>query len=233
MSSNPKPKVLAFDVFGTVVDWYGSIHAELQKALPDVDANAMTLAWRDGYAPAMAAVNASNDWVLLDALHRQILDRVLTEFDKDDVPEAIREDLTKAWHRLNPWPDTVAGMTRLRTEFTLCSMSNGNIGLLTNMAKRAGIPWDCVLSAEVFKAYKPDPKTYQGVAKIFDIPTSEVLFVAAHQEDLEAATRCGLQTAFIERPDEFGPIRGNKDKGSPNNDWHATDFLDLATQLGC
>jgi len=227
------PKVLAFDVFGTVVDWYGSIRSELEQHLPDVDSNAMTLAWRDGYAPAMQAVNASNEWVLLDVLHRRILDSVLADFDQTAVNDDLRQHLTSAWHRLSPWPDSVQGITRLKSQFTVCSMSNGNLGLLSNMAKRGGIPWDCILSAEVFRRYKPDPKTYLGVAEVFAVAPHDVLFVAAHQNDLDSARSCGLRTAFIERPDEYGPVRGNDVSGSASNDWHATSIDDLAQQMGC
>lgn len=227
------PKVLAFDVFGTVVDWYGSITLEIEKTLPSVDADAFTLAWRDGYAPAMAVVNASNDWVLLDVLHRQILDNVLEQFELQHVDEETRQALTQAWHRLNAWPDSAKAIERLRQRFMVCSLSNGNLGLLTNMAKNAGIRWDCVLSAEVFKQYKPHPDTYLGVARVFDIPASDVMMVAAHQTDLDAARALGLQTAFIERPDEYGPIRGNVIEHRDENDWHATDIAHLADQLGC
>jgi len=233
MGSTMQPKILVFDVFGTVVDWYGSILAEVKEHIPGADANALTLAWRDGYAPAMAKVNASNEWVLLDELHRRILDSVLIEFGHDDVPEQTRKTLTLAWHRLNAWPDSVAGIGRLKSQYTVCSLSNGNLGLLTNMAKRAGIPWDCVLSAEVFKRYKPDPEVYLGVARVFDVSPEQVMLVAAHQSDLDAAAACGLGTAYIERPDEFGPIRGNDITGRPANDWHASDLADLATQMGC
>ena len=233
MSSTNQPVVLAFDVFGTVVDWYGSIRLEVEQVLPDVNADAFTLAWRDGYLPAMAAVNAANEWVLLDTLHRRILDAVLEKFDQSDVSEKTRQSLVKGWHRLSPWPDSVPGLIRLKEQFMVCSLSNGNLGLLANMAKNAGIPWDCVLSAEVFKRYKPDPKTYLGVAEIFDLQPEQVMLVAAHQQDLDAARSCGLQTAFIERPHEYGPVRGNDVSGSRNNHWHATDFNHLAEQLGC
>ena len=227
------PVVLAFDIFGTVVNWYGSILSEIEKTLPGVDADAFTLAWRDGYAPALREVNASGEWVLLDELHRRILDSILLDFSQDSVPENTREELTKHWHKLAPWPDSVFGLTRLKQRFSVCSLSNGNIGLLTNMAKNANIPWDCILSAEVFKRYKPDPQTYLGVAKIFDVKPEQVMLVAAHQDDLDAAKACGLQTAFIERPNEYGPVRGNDVTGSVQNDWHAKDIVHLAEQLEC
>jgi 2-haloacid dehalogenase len=143
-------------------------------------------------------------WTKIDDLHRIILDRILADFGIA-LDEAQRRHLNRAWHRLAPWPDTVSGMTRLKTRFTLTTLSNGNLGLLTNMAKNAGLPWDLLLSAEVFRHYKPDPETYLGVAEIFDLHPEEVMLVAAHEDDLDAAKACGLQTAFIERPDEYGP----------------------------
>lgn len=226
-------KVLAFDVFGTVVDWYSSILREIELALPTVDANAFTLAWRDGYVPALKATNASKEWVILDVLHRRILDQILHEFGHDDVGESTRQNLTEAWHRLDAWPDSVEGIHRLKRDYTVCSLSNGNLGLLTNMAKNAGIGWDCVLSAEVFKRYKPDPETYLGVARIFNVPPEQVMLVAAHQNDLDAARACGLQAAFIERGDEYGPVRGHDVAGSDKNNWHAANIANLADQMGC
>jgi 2-haloacid dehalogenase len=227
-------KVLAFDVFGTVVDWHSSIAREVLAIHPQVDADAFALAWRAGYVPAMRRVMSGElGWTLIDDLHRLILDDILVTFGMTDLTEAQRQDLNLAWHRLDAWPDVVAGLTRLKSKFTICTLSNGNIGLLTNMAKRAGLPWDCVLSAEVFKAYKPDPATYLGVAKVFNVVPQEVMLVAAHQHDLAAARACGLQTAYIERAFEFG---NNHPKDvSPNsaNTYHAINFLELAVQLGC
>ena len=228
------PKVLAFDVFGTVVDWHSSIAREVLAIKSDVDADAFALAWRAGYVPAMRRVMSGElGWTLIDDLHRLILDDILLTFGMTDLSEAQRQQLNLAWHRLDAWPDVVAGLTRLKSTFTICTLSNGNIGLLTNMAKRAGLPWDCVLSAEVFKAYKPDPATYLGVAKVFNVAPQEVMLVAAHQDDLAAARAYGLQTAYIERPLEFG---NNHPKDvSPNaaNTYHAANFLELAVQLGC
>src|SRR5690606_34474644 len=139
-------------------------------------------------------------------LHCMILNDILPRFGLGHLSETERQQLNRVWHRLDAWPDSVAGLTRLKTKFTICSLSNRNIGLLTNMAKRAGLPWDCVLSAEVFHAYKPDPATYHGVAKTFDLDPAQVMLVAAHQDDLDAARACGLQTAYIERPLEFGAM---------------------------
>ncbi len=228
------PKVLAFDVFGTVVDWHGGIAREVQALRPEVDGDAFALAWRAGYQPAMRRVMSGElGWTLIDDLHRIILNEVLEQFGLRDLTEAEKQYLNKAWHRLDPWPDAVAGLTRLKSRHVICTLSNGNIGLLTNMAKRGGLPWDCVLSAEVFRAYKPDPATYLGVAKVFDISPSEVMLVAAHQDDLNSARACGLQTAYIERPAEFGAARPKDISPHPANTWHAQNFLALADQLGC
>ena len=228
------PQVLAFDVFGTVVDWHSGIAREVQALRPSVDGGSFALAWRAGYQPTMQRVRSGElGWTRLDELHRLILDGILKDFGLDDLSEAQKQHLNKAWHRLDPWSDVVAGLTRLKTRHTLCTLSNGNIGLLTNMAKRAGLPWDCVLSAEVFRAYKPDPATYIGVAQTFDLAPAQVMLVAAHQDDLAAARACGLQTAYIERAFEFGRAQPKDVSPNPANTRHARDFLALADQLGC
>ncbi len=225
--------VLAFDIFGTVVDWHGSIVREMLALHPQVDGDAFAIAWRAGYQPAMRRVMSGElGWTLIDTLHRIILDDILPRFGLAHLDEAQRAHLNKVWHRLDPWPDTVRGLTRLKTKYTICSLSNGNLGLLTNMAKRAGLPWDCILSAEVFRAYKPDPATYLGVAKVFDLAPNQVMLVAAHHDDLAGARACGLQTAYIERPLEFGAARPKDVTARPENDWHASDLADLATQFG-
>jgi 2-haloacid dehalogenase len=230
---HPTP-ILAFDVFGTVVDWHGSIVREVQALYPQVDADAFATAWRAGYQPAMQRVRSGElGWTLIDDLHRIVLDGLLPKFGLAHLGEDERDHLNRVWHRLDPWPDTVAGLTRLKTRHTLCTLSNGNLGLLTNMAKRAGLPWDCVLSAEVFRAYKPDPRTYLGVAEVFRVAPSQVMLVAAHQDDLAAARACGLSTAYVERPLEFGTTRPKDVSPDAANTWHARDFLHLADQLGC
>lgn len=230
----PAPSILAFDVFGTVVDWHGSIVREVQALYPEVDADAFATAWRAGYQPAMQRVRSGElGWTLIDDLHRMVLDGLLPRFGLSHLGEDEREHLNRVWHRLDPWPDTVAGLARLKTRHTVCTLSNGNIGLLTNMAKRAGLPWDCVLSAEVFRAYKPDPRTYLGVAGVFRVPPAQVMLVAAHQDDLAAARACGLATAYVERPLEFGAARPKDVSPDAANSWHARDFLHLADQLGC
>ena len=230
----PTPRVLVFDIFGTVVDWHGSIVAEVSTRYPKVDADAFALAWRAGYQPAMEAVRSGGrGFVKLDVLHREILDGILPRFGLEHLGEAERAELNRVWHRLAAWPDSVAGLTRLKARFTIASLSNGNIGLLTAMAKHAGLPWDCVLSAEVFRAYKPDPRTYLGVAEVFDVAPQDVMLVAAHQDDLAAARANGLQTAYIERPLEFGAAHVKDVSPDPANTLHARDLLHLAGQLGC
>lgn len=229
------PKILAFDVFGTVVDWHGSIAAEAKRLGLPVDGNAFATAWRDGYKPAMARVRSGSlPWTKIDDLHRMILDEILNNFNITHLSDSQAHELNLIWHRLNPWPDTVEGLTRLKSKFTIVTLSNGNLGLLADMAKNAGLPWDLILSAEVFRHYKPDPETYLGVAEIFDVRPEEVMLVAAHKDDLVAAKACGLQTAFIERPLEFGLNFIRKDLHREEfTNYHAKDFNDLANQLNC
>jgi 2-haloacid dehalogenase len=227
-------QVLAFDIFGTVVDWHGSIVREMQTLYPFVDANAFALAWRAGYQPAMARVRSGElGWTRIDELHRLILDSLLPQFGLSHLSEAERVHLNRVWHRLEAWPDSVAGLLRLKKKFTICSLSNGNLGLLTHMAKRAGLPWDCVLSAEVFRAYKPDPATYLGVAQVFDLATDQVMLCAAHHDDLAAARACGLRTAYIERPLEFGASQPKDVSPQVGNNLHVCDIHALADALGC
>jgi len=230
----PGVSILLFDIFGTVVDWHGSIVREVANAYPQVDADAFARAWRAGYQPAMQRVRSGEQgWTRIDELHRGILDELLPRFGLAQLGEAERAHLNRVWHRLDPWPDSVAGLTRLKRRFTICTLSNGNLGLLTNMAKRAGLPWDCVLSAEIFRAYKPDPRAYLGAVGVFDAAPAEVMLVAAHQDDLAAARACGLATAYIERPLEFGAQHLKDVSPDPANTWHARDLLHLADQLGC
>ena len=226
-------KVLAFDVFGTVVDWYGSIAREVQRLRLPVEPGQFALNWRAGYQPAMARVRSGElGWARIDDLHRMILDELLLKH-QISMDEEARRALNLVWHRLTPWPDTVGGLTRLKTRYTITTLSNGNISLLTEMAKRAGLPWDCILSAEVFRHYKPDPETYLGVCSVFDIPPQDMMLVASHKSDLDAARALGCRTAFIERPDEFGPTGAVDLTREPRFDHHARDLEDLARQLGC
>ncbi|MBI2768142.1 MAG: haloacid dehalogenase type II [Burkholderiales bacterium] len=232
--SLPTPKVLAFDIFGTVVDWHGSIAREVDAMELGVPGGQFALAWRMGYKPAMQRVMSGElGWTLIDDLHRMILDQILGQFGISHLDEAQKRHLNKVWHRLDAWPDSVQGITRLKSRHVVCSLSNGNIGLLANMAKRAGIPWDCILSAEVFRAYKPDPATYLGVAKTFDVAPEEVMLVAAHHDDLAGARAYGLQTAYIERPMEFGASQPKDVSPRAENTMHCTSIVSLAEKMGC
>ena len=225
-------KILAFDIFGTVVDWHGSIKREVEAMYLDVDSDAFALAWRAGYAPAMRRVMSGElGWTKIDDLHRIILDEILQEFGVSHLSEEQKIELNLAWHRLDPWADVGDGLAKLKSRFTICTLSNGNIGLLTNMAKRAGLPWDCILSAEVFRKYKPHPDTYLGVAKTFNLQPEEVMLVAAHHDDLASARECGLKTAYIERPLEYGANHIKDVSPVAENDFHASSFIDLAEQL--
>lgn len=234
MSSSSATPVLVFDVFGTVVDWHGSIVCEVRALHPQIDAAAFATAWRAGYQPAMQRVRSGElGWTLIDDLLRMVLEALLPRFGLTHLSEAERDHLNRVWHRLDPWPDAVAGLLRLKARHTICTLSNGNIGLLTNMAKRAGLPWDCVLSAEVFRAYKPDPRAYLGAVEVFRLRPEQVMLVAAHHDDLAAARACGLATAYVERPLEFGSARPKDVSPVAANTWHARDFGHLADQLGC
>lgn len=229
-----KVKVLAFDVFGTVVDWHGSVAREVDRLGLGVSGNEFALAWRAGYKPAMQKVMSGElGWTLIDDLHRYILNDVLVQFGVDSLDEQQKRDLNRVWHRLDAWPDTVEGLTRLKSRYIICTLSNGNLGLLTEMAKKAGLPWDCILSAEVFKKYKPDPGTYLGVASVFDLAPEEVMLVAAHHSDLAAARACGLKTAYVERPMEYGASQVKDVSPRPENTLHAESIIHLATILDC
>jgi 2-haloacid dehalogenase len=226
-------KVIAFDVFGTVVDWHGSVSQEVDKMELAVDSSAFALAWRSGYSPAMKAVMDKHQWVILDHLHRQILDQVLIEFNLDSMPESDRQQLNNIWHRLTPWPDSVEGLTRLKRKFEICSLSNGNIDLLSDMAEHAGLPWSRILSAETFNKYKPDPATYLGVASSFSVKPEEVMLAAAHHEDLVSARGCGLKSAYIERPFEYGKNNPKDVSPKPDNHLHTASIIELAEMMGC
>jgi 2-haloacid dehalogenase len=230
-------RALTFDVFGTVVDWRSSIirEGELLAAAKNLklDWPAFADAWRAGYRPAMDRVARSESgWHNIDELHRSILDELLARFGVKGLSEAEIDHLNRAWHRLMPWPDSVPGLNRLRSRYVLATLSNGNISLLVDMAKNAGLPWDCVLSGELIHKYKPDPEVYRMAARLLGLATSEVMMVAAHPPDLEAAKRAGLKTAYVPRPLEHGPGRPPAASGANAFDVVATDFLDLAAKLG-
>lgn len=229
-------KALVFDVFGTVVDWRGSIIREGRalgrKKKLAADWPAFADAWRAGYKPAMARVRSGElPWTKIDALHRMILDGLLARFGLQGLSEEERDDLNRVWHRLEPWPDARAGLARLKRRHVIATLSNGNVALLTNMAKRARLPWDCILSAEVVRHYKPDPETYLGAADLLGVRPQELMMVAAHKDDLHAARACGLKTAFVPRPKEYGPGVKVDTSREPAFDVHARDFNDLARKL--
>ena len=233
----PQVDALVFDVFGTVVDWRTSVADEGRKLGKSkgitADWEAFADAWRGKYQPFMSKVRSGElPWTKLDVLHRMGLDEVLTEFGITSLTEDEKIDLNRAWHRLHPWSDSVPGLYRLKAKFILGTMSNGNIALMTNMAKFAGLPWDCILGAEVAKAYKPDPKTYLTGAELLDLPPERVMMVAAHQNDLLAAQKVGLKTAFVPRPLERGAGNSPDLTPDPSFDVVATDFVDLASQMG-
>jgi len=231
------PKALVFDVFGTVVDWRGTIIREgeaLGKAKRlEVDWARFADSWRAGYAPAMGRVRSGElPWTPLDRLHRMILDQLLEQFEIRNLGETEKDNFNRVWHRLSPWPDSIGGLTRLRRKFVLATLSNGNVALLVNMAKHAGLPWDCVLSAEMDKQYKPAQVVYEMAASLLDERPEEVVMVAAHKDDLRAAQQAGLRTAFVPRPLEHGPGRGADPGPHTGFDLVAPDFFDLASQLG-
>ena len=230
-------KALTFDVFGTVVDWRGSIAREVRAMAGEkklrINAVKFADAWRSGYRPAMNRVGSGElPWTKIDDLHRMILDDVLAKFRVSALSEMEKAELNRVWHRLKPWPDTVRGLKRLKKKFTISTLSNGNVALLNNMAKNAGLPWDLILSAEIFHHYKPDPEVYLGAAAILGLQPHEVMMVAAHKDDLRAAARQGLRTALVLRPNEYGKGRHPDLSPEPAFDINAQDFGDLAAQLG-
>ena len=229
-------KALAFDVFGTVVDWRSSIirEGELLGAARGlkVDWAAFADAWRAGYRPAMDRVmRGESGWANIDRLHREILDSLLPKFAITGLSEADLQHLNRAWHRLMPWPDSAPGLNRLRSRYMLATLSNGNISLLVDMAKHAGLPWDCVLSGELIGKYKPDLEVYRMAARLLGVEAGELMLVAAHPPDLLAAKRAGLKAAYVPRPLEHGPGRPPL-PADPSFDVVAADFLDLAQKLG-
>ncbi len=230
-------RALVFDVFGTVVDWRGSIVREGAAfdaaAGRSTDWGALADAWRAGYPVAMDEVRRGVvEWTTIDVLHRRILDTLLPRFGLDDLGAAEREHLNRVWHRLAPWPDSVAGLQRLKARFVISTLSNGNVSLLVAMARQAGLPWDCVLSGELIRRYKPDREVYEMAAAVLGVATGELLMVAAHPSDLDAARRAGLKTAYVPRPLEKGPGSTPDAVADGRFDLVATDFVDLARRLG-
>ena len=230
-------KALTFDVFGTVVDWHGSIIREGQLLAGnkgyDVDWAKFAISWRAGYGPAMNKVrNGEMPWTKIDDLHRMILDDLVEEYNLTGMSEAELVHFNEAWHRLSPWPDTVSGLNKLKSKYVITTLSNGNVSLLTHMAKNGGLPWDAILSAELSGHYKPDPEAYLKAADLLSLKPEQVMMVAAHPSDLRAAARTGLKTAYVIRPLERGPGRPINRNPDGEFDYTAEDFNDLARQLG-
>lgn len=229
-------KLLAFDVFGTVVDWRSSVVAEGERVGAakgvHVDWAAFADGWRSIYRPYMNRVlSGERPWTKLDDLHRQMLEETLAKFAITTLTESERQSFNRIWHRLDPWPDSAPGLQRLKSRFIITTLSNGNIALLTEMAKHAGLPWDCVLSAENVHRYKPDPAVYRLPLELFELAPGQVMMVAAHEHDLQGAKKCGLRTAFVHRPLEHGPGKTIALPAPGRYDIVANSFLDLADQL--
>lgn len=237
----PPLKALCFDVFGTVVDWREGVARDAGQFLQThklhgLDPYAFADAWRGLYQPAMQECRAGRrPYVQLDTLHRENLEAVLRQYGlcPSTLPEESIAWLNDAWRRLDPWPDAVQGITRLKSRYIVAPASNGNIALMVAMAKRAGLPWDAILGAEVTGAYKPAPQSYLRMAEILRIAPESICMVAAHNDDLAAAQACGLSTAFVARPTEHGPGQTTDIVAEGNWDFVAADFNDLASQLGC
>lgn len=235
----PEIKALLFDVFGTVVDWRSGVARDSQPFLarhaPSIDAYEFADAWRREYAPAMEEIRSERrPFVRLDVLHRENLVKVISGYGIAPPPPAHElDELNLAWHRLDPWPDSVEGLARLKRRFMIAPLSNGNIRLMLDMAKRAGLPWDAILGAEVVRAYKPSPSVYIDTVDILGLERHEVCMVAAHNSDLSAARDCGLRAAFVARPAEHGPAQTTDLRAEQAWDFVASDLVDLATQLGC
>ena len=231
-------RALGFDVFGTVVDWRSGVVRDAAAVASakgiEGDWAAFADAWRALYQPAMEEVRSGRrPWTKLDDLHRESLDKLLSQYGLESLSPGETADLNRTWHRLDAWPDSVAGLTRLKTKFTLATLSNGNVALMVDMAKRAGLPWDVILGAEVVRHYKPQPECYILSAELLGLRPDEMMLVAAHRADLEAARSSGLRTAFVHRPDEYGPTRVADTAGEGDFDVVARDFVDLAQKLGC
>ena len=235
--TDKQPVAIVFDTFGSVVDWRGSLIADLtafgQKRGIAADWPALVDAWRASYHPSMDRVRKGEQpWTKLDALHRASLDILVAQFGIKGLTEQDLEHINLGWHRLNGWPDSVPGLTRLKKRFVIGPLSNGNVSLLTNMAKHAGLPWDMVFGSDLFGHFKPDPETYLGVAKLMDLAPEQVMMAAAHNGDLGSARKCGLMTAFFPRPNEYGPHQKRDYTAEQEWDIVAKDIEDLAARLG-
>ncbi len=239
MSDLSQIKALVFDVFGTVVDWRTSLINDFaawgEERGIKADWTALVDGWRGVYVASMDEVrkHPERGYVILSVLHRRSLEKLVGQLSISGLTDEDLHYLTMGWHRLHPWPDSVGGLTRLKTKYIISPLSNGNVALLTEMAKFARLPWDLVMSAELFEHYKPDAETYLGAARLLCLPPEQVMMVAAHNNDLRAAQKHGLKTAFVARPTEYGPLQ--KYDFEANGDWDivAGDFGELAARMGC
>jgi len=238
MAAKLDVQALLFDVFGTVVDWRSSLIDDLsrfgaEKGLK-ADWAAFADDWRGLYQPAMDEVRTGRrPWTILDVLHRESLDKLIVKYAFAGLSEADKDHINRVWHRLKPWPDSVPGLTRLKTRYIIGPLSNGNIGLLTRMAKFGGLPWDVILGAEAARAYKPQPQAYLGSAQLINLKPEQVMLVAAHNSDLAAAAETGLRTAFVSRPSEYGPHQKRDFKADREWDVVTDSFTNLAKAMGC
>jgi 2-haloacid dehalogenase len=229
-----------FDVFGTVVDWRTSVSSDLaefaqQKGISGIDWSELAVEWRKLYQPSLEEVRSGRrGWTILDVLHREGLVKLIGRYGIQGLSEADIDHLNRTWHRLRPWPDVVEGLTRLKRKLIIAPCSNGNIALMVNLAKRADLPWDCILGAETARAYKPMPEAYLASCRHLGLPPTQVMMVAAHNSDLEAAKAQGLATAFVPRLTEHGPGQTTDLAADPAHvHLVAEDFIDLAVKLGC
>lgn len=238
MSDTLPVRALVFDVFGTVVDWRSGVAREAEAMLAPkghaLDWSAFANAWRRQYQPAMEAVRSgARGYVKMDQLHLEMLEPALAEFGVAGLTDVEKFDLSHAWRRLDPWPDVLDGMQRLKRRYILAALSNANISLAVAMAKRAGLPWDVILGSEIVKTYKPMAEVYDSAPAILDLEPSQVMMVACHVSDLRAAAAQGLQTAFVRRPDEYGPGQGGPLPEQGEFDFVTESFAALADKLGC
>jgi 2-haloacid dehalogenase len=234
--TNPEPRALFFDVFGTLVDWRTSVAREAEKVLGPsghkLDWTAFADAWRGEYQPGMEEVRSGRQpFAKLDVLHRRNLERFIPRFGLQNLPDAVLQELTLSWHRLDAWPDVPAAMTRLKKKFWLAPVSNGNISLMVNLARRNQLPWDAILGSEIAGDFKPKPRVYLAACAAFDLAPGQCMMVAAHSKDLAAAAKSGLRTAHIARPDEYGPNTGEP-APTVKVDYAAQNLAALADELG-
>lgn len=231
-------QALTFDVFGTVVDWRNSVAREITETCRPhgitLDADQFARDWRALYQPSMQRIRSGErEFVKLDVLHRENLEELLPRYGLEVLSEAERNHLNRAWHRLDPWPDVVEGLNRLKRRYILATLSNGNIAIMVNMARRAGLPWDAVLGSEVARGFKPQPHVYRTAAECLGVETSNCLMVAAHNGDLVAAAETGMRTAFVARPMEYGVDQSVDFEAEHEFDVDCKSFIELADALGC